>query len=134
MQLAGMDATLQALREALSWPKLYKAVAEQLGVEWPNALLLHGPPGCGKTAAVHAVAAECGAVLHEVSVATIGGAFAGKLRLASDRGIGSTQAQRCNFLVLQARQSGGCARHLLQLGKRLRQAGLSLSLWTRQAV
>lgn len=76
--LAGMDDTLEALREALSWPMQYSTAAVQLGVRWPKGLLLHGPPGCGKTAAVHAVALECGAAMHLVTAASIVGAFTGE--------------------------------------------------------
>lgn len=47
-------------------------------MRWPRALLLHGPPGCGKTAAVRAVAAECGAALHVVTAAAVVGAFIGE--------------------------------------------------------
>lgn len=63
--------------QALAWPLLYAREAAQLGVRWPSGLLLHGPPGCGKTAAVHAVAKECGAALHLVTAATIVGAYQG---------------------------------------------------------
>ncbi|KAI7845553.1 hypothetical protein COHA_000844 [Chlorella ohadii] len=73
-----MDDVLEALREALSWPALYAHEAAQLGVRWPKAVLLHGPPGCGKTAAVHAVARECGAVLHLITASSVVGAFTGE--------------------------------------------------------
>ena len=65
------------LLQALAWPILYAREAEELGVRWPRGLLLHGPPGCGKTAAVLAVAAECGAALHHVTAASIVGAYTG---------------------------------------------------------
>lgn len=50
----------QALRELIGWPSLYANEARQLGVRWPRGLLLHGPPGCGKTLMVQAVAGVVG--------------------------------------------------------------------------
>lgn len=64
-------------RQALAWPTRYADLASQLGVRWPKGILLHGPPGCGKTSAVHAVARQCDAVVHLVTAASIVGAFTG---------------------------------------------------------
>mmetsp|Transcript_38284 Transcript_38284/g.108230 ORF Transcript_38284/g.108230 Transcript_38284/m.108230 type:complete len:577 (+) Transcript_38284:1138-2868(+) len=77
-KLAGMEHVLQALREVIGWPAQYASEAASLGVRWPSGLLLHGPPGTGKTAAVAAVAAECGAELHSVTASSIFGAFQGE--------------------------------------------------------
>ena len=60
------------------WPSLYAREAAALGVRWPRGLLLHGPPGCGKSAAVHAAAADAGAALHVITAATVVGAFTGE--------------------------------------------------------
>ena len=45
---------------------------------WPRGVLLHGPPGCGKTAAVRAVAAELGVPVHELPASAVFGAFTGE--------------------------------------------------------
>ncbi len=42
-----------------------------LGVEPPRGVLLHGPPGCGKTALAHAVATECGVPFLRISAPEI---------------------------------------------------------------
>lgn len=55
-RVAGLEGPLQALRELVGWPRLFADQGRQLGVRWPRGLLLHGPPGCGKTLLVSAVA------------------------------------------------------------------------------
>jgi hypothetical protein len=42
-----------------------------LGVEPPRGVLLHGPPGCGKTALANAIANECGVPFLRVSAPEI---------------------------------------------------------------
>jgi len=53
-------STLQALRELVGWPSQYRTEGAALGVQWPKGLLLHGPPGCGKTLLVRTVVGELG--------------------------------------------------------------------------
>lgn len=65
---------------ASGWPTKYAAYATTLGVRWPRGLLLHGPPGTGKTACVKAVAAECGAELHVITASSVFGAFQGEVQ------------------------------------------------------
>tara|TARA_B110000902_G_scaffold264738_1_gene347008 strand:- start:171 stop:2726 length:2556 start_codon:yes stop_codon:yes gene_type:complete len=76
-KIAGATDVLQTLREAISWPILYGDDADDLGVTFPRGVLLHGPPGVGKTASVVAVAAEAGAVVLTLSAGDVFGPYAG---------------------------------------------------------
>lgn len=76
--VAGMASALSALRELIAWPLLYWEEGLSLGVQWPCGVLLHGPPGVGKTLLVNAVARECGASVHPLSAASVFGSFAGE--------------------------------------------------------
>mmetsp|Transcript_4453 Transcript_4453/g.14699 ORF Transcript_4453/g.14699 Transcript_4453/m.14699 type:complete len:735 (-) Transcript_4453:42-2246(-) len=77
-RVAASARALQALRQAIAWPMKYGAHARALGVTFPRGLLLHGPPGTGKTEAVRAVAEEAGAKVHAVSSGDVFGAYAGE--------------------------------------------------------
>ena len=50
-----------------------------LGVDPPRGVLLHGPPGCGKTALANAIANECNVPFLRISapeiVAGVSGAY-----------------------------------------------------------
>jgi transitional endoplasmic reticulum ATPase len=51
-----MAGTKQALTEAVLWPLQHPDTFARLGVEPPRGVLLYGPPGCGKTFLVRALA------------------------------------------------------------------------------
>ena len=50
-----------------------------LGVEPPRGVLLHGPPGCGKTALANAIANECGVPFLRISAPEIVSGMSGEL-------------------------------------------------------
>ncbi len=57
-QVGGLDAVRQRLVEAVEWPLRRPELFAQAAVRPPRALLLTGPPGCGKTLLAKAVATE----------------------------------------------------------------------------
>ena len=61
-----MTATKQALTEAVLWPLQHPDTFARLGVEPPRGVLLYGPPGCGKTYVVRALASTGRLSVHAV--------------------------------------------------------------------
>jgi transitional endoplasmic reticulum ATPase len=61
-----MNATKQALTEAVLWPLQHPDTFARLGVEPPRGVLLYGPPGCGKTFVVRALASTGRLSVHAV--------------------------------------------------------------------
>ena len=66
-----MVETKQALTEAVLWPLQHPDTFERLGVDPPRGVLLYGPPGCGKTYVVRALASSGRLSVHAVKGAEL---------------------------------------------------------------
>ena len=58
--VGGLDEVKQTLREAVEWPRTHRDLFEAADTDPPSGILLHGPPGTGKTMLARAVASESG--------------------------------------------------------------------------
>lgn len=65
--IGGLDKEIRRVREMIELPLKYPEVFEKLGIEAPRGVLLHGPPGCGKTLIARAVARESGVYFTQIS-------------------------------------------------------------------
>jgi transitional endoplasmic reticulum ATPase len=59
-EVGGLEDVKQALMEAVQWPLENPQCFKTLGIRPPRGVLLYGPPGCGKTYVVKALANEAG--------------------------------------------------------------------------
>lgn len=66
-----MVETKQALTEAVLWPLQHPDSFARLGVDPPRGVLLYGPPGCGKTFLVRALASTGHLSVHAVKGAEL---------------------------------------------------------------
>jgi len=65
--IGGLKSQLQRIREMIELPLRYPEVFERLGIDPPKGVLLHGPPGCGKTLIARTIAHETDAHFFSVS-------------------------------------------------------------------
>jgi len=66
-EIGGLKPQLHRIREMIELPLRYPEVFQRLGIDAPKGVLLHGPPGCGKTLIARAIASETEANFFSVS-------------------------------------------------------------------
>ncbi|GJN29926.1 hypothetical protein PR202_gb18191 [Eleusine coracana subsp. coracana] len=65
--LGGMELVIEQLMMEVVVPLCHPELPQRLGVRPVAGLLLHGPPGCGKTTLAHAIANETGVPFYKIS-------------------------------------------------------------------
>jgi len=65
--IGGLKRQVQRIREMIELPLRYPEVFKRLGIDAPKGVLLHGPPGCGKTLIARAIAHETEADFFSIS-------------------------------------------------------------------
>ena len=59
--VGGLEYVKELLKEAVDWPLKNSDAFKRIGIKPPRGIMLYGPPGCGKTFIVKALANEAGA-------------------------------------------------------------------------
>jgi ribosome biogenesis ATPase len=68
--LGGMDEVINEIMEVI-YPLYHPQIYPWLGVQPIKGILLHGPPGCGKTKLAHAIASETGVPFYKISATEV---------------------------------------------------------------
>jgi len=76
--IGGLGKELHRIREMVELPLKYPQIFERLGIDPPKGVLLHGPPGCGKTLIARSVANETAAYFTHITGPEIMGKFYGE--------------------------------------------------------
>ncbi len=76
--IGGLHEEIQRVREMVELPLRHPELFQRLGIEPPKGVMLHGPPGCGKTLLARAVANESEANFYSINGPEIMSKFYGE--------------------------------------------------------
>ena len=76
--IGGLQEEMQRIREMVELPLRHPELFQRLGIDPPKGVLLHGPPGCGKTLLARAVANESEANFYSINGPEIMSKFYGE--------------------------------------------------------
>jgi transitional endoplasmic reticulum ATPase len=76
--IGGLEEEIRRIREMVELPLRHPEVFQRLGIDPPKGVLLHGPPGCGKTLLARAVANESEANFYAINGPEIMSKFYGE--------------------------------------------------------
>ncbi|MFQ6013545.1 MAG: AAA family ATPase, partial [Thermoplasmata archaeon] len=69
--IGGLDEAIERVKDVIVLPFTEKKLFKKIDLRAPKGILLYGPPGCGKTLMVRAIATENNLTFFNVSVADI---------------------------------------------------------------
>ncbi|KAF8075946.1 P-loop containing nucleoside triphosphate hydrolase protein [Lyophyllum atratum] len=76
--LGGIEACVEKMLELVAMPLCHPEIYLHTGVQPPRGVLLHGPPGCGKTLLANAIAGELGVPFINISAPSIVSGMSGE--------------------------------------------------------
>jgi len=100
--LGGMEAVIEQLMMELVVPLCHPELPRRLGVRPVAGLLLHGPPGCGKTTLAHAIANETGVPFYKISAPEVVSGVSGIFSISLHHKYGKNSDIRVDKKVLTA--------------------------------
>ena len=76
--LGGLDDVFAELMEVVGMPVLHPEIYTSTGIQPPRGVLLHGPPGCGKTTIANALAGDLGVSFINISAPSVVSGMSGE--------------------------------------------------------
>ncbi|PWW74049.1 AAA-domain-containing protein, partial [Tuber magnatum] len=78
MDIGGIEDVIEDLLQLIAMPLVHPETYLHTGVQPPRGVLLHGPPGCGKTMLANAIAGEIGLPFIAISAPSIVSGMSGE--------------------------------------------------------